>query len=72
MFFITEGEREREIERDSDRERYMRVTKFLYFQGKTPLSRQVAFLEALFDLLESYKMDSNSLNDSSLVPNMNW
>ena len=53
----------------------MRMTEFShsYFQGKTPISRQVAFLEALFDLLEGYKMEGNSLlNDSSLVPNMNW
>ena len=50
---------------------YMRLSRILFPQGKTPVSRQVAFLEALFDLLETYKMDSNSLNNSSLAPNMN-
>ena len=66
MLFITEGGREGGREREGDQISYFN------FQGKTPLSRQVAFLEALFDLLDSYKMDGNSLNDSSLVPNMNW
>ena len=40
----------------------------LFSQGRTPLSRQIIFLEALFDLAESSSGDNL---DDSLTPKTN-